>query len=70
MFGSTEFTLFSDNKPLEHFRKTSSLADLFTHWLLQLSEYNFVFKHVKGSSNFLADFFFQGVILQIKILLF
>lgn len=51
-----KFTVLSDSKPLQHYKKTSSPMDLTTRWLVALSEYDFDFQHIKGSENVLADY--------------
>lgn len=50
------FILLSDSKPLRHYRKTSSPADIITRWLMDISEYSFTFSHIPGKLNILADF--------------
>lgn len=50
------FTVLSDSKPLEHYKKTTSPADITTRWLMELSEYSFRFKHIAGKQNILADY--------------
>lgn len=50
------FTVFSDSKPLQFYKRTSSPADVTTRWLMELSEYSFVFKHIPGKDNVLADY--------------
>lgn len=50
------FTILSDSKPLEFYRKTKSPADIVTRWLLELSEYTFKFKHIAGNQNVMADY--------------
>lgn len=51
-----KFTVLTDSKPLLHYKKTSSPADIVTRWLLELSEYSFSFKHIPGKINILADY--------------
>lgn len=51
------FTVLSDSKPLEFYKRTTSPADLTTRWLVELSNYDFTFKYLKGESNILADYF-------------
>lgn len=51
------FTVLSDSKPLSHYKKTTSPADITTRWLLQLGEYSFTFKHIAGKENLLPDYF-------------
>lgn len=52
-----KFTVLSDSKPLEFYKRTTSPADLTTRWLVELSNYEFTFKYLKGESNILADYF-------------
>lgn len=56
-----KFTVISDSKPLRHYRKITSPADIVTRWLLALSEYTFDFKYIPGPENVLADYFSRAV---------
>lgn len=59
------FKVLSDSKPLEHFRRTTSPANIITRWLLELSEYSFTFKHIPGILNKLPDYISrEAVIVQ------
>ena len=51
-----KFTVLSDAKPLDKYKKSSSPADVTTRWLMELSEYSFNFVHIPGTQNILADF--------------
>jgi transposase InsO family protein len=51
------FVILSDSQPLKFYRKSSSPADITTRWLMELSEYSYVFQHIPGNQNFLADYF-------------
>lgn len=50
------FTLMTDSKPLAHYKKSTSPADITTRWLMAISEYSFDFEHVAGKENLLPDF--------------
>lgn len=52
-----QFYILSDSKPLQHYKKTVSPANIITRWLLQLSEFSFLFKHIPGKYNLLPDYF-------------
>lgn len=51
-----QFTVLSDAKPLNKYKKTNSPADVTTRWLMELSEFSFNFQHVPGKENVLADY--------------
>lgn len=51
------FFILSDSKPLKHFKKVVSPANIISRWLLTLGEYDFSFEHIPGKNNVLADFF-------------
>ena len=55
LFGR-QFTILSDSKPLDKYKKTNSSAGIVTRWLMELAEYQFIFQHVPGKQNILADF--------------
>lgn len=50
-----KFTILSDCKSLNYLVKLDSPASKLSRWLLELSNYDFDFKHIKGSENFLSD---------------
>lgn len=50
------FVVLSDAKPLNHYKNSSSPADIITRWLMEISEYSFSFEHIPGSENILADY--------------
>lgn len=51
------FFILSDSKPLKHYSKISSPANITSRWLLTLGEFDFTFEHLPGKENILADFF-------------
>lgn len=51
-----KFKLITDAKPLLHYKKTSSPADIVTRWLLDISEFEFEFQHIPGKLNSLPDY--------------
>lgn len=53
---NTHFTVLTDSKPLLHYRKTTSPADIITRWLLDISEYSFTCTYIPGKFNVLADY--------------
>lgn len=53
LFGR-HFLVLSDAKPLQHYTNSSYAADIMTRWLMELSEYDFSFKHIPGKQNVLT----------------
>lgn len=53
---NTHFVILSDSKPLSHYKRISSPADITTRWLMEISEYSFEFQHIPGKDNVLADY--------------
>lgn len=51
-----QFVILSDSKPLDKYKKTSSPAGIITRWLMELAEYQYIFQHIPGKQNVLADF--------------
>ncbi|KAG8173919.1 hypothetical protein JTE90_012423 [Oedothorax gibbosus] len=61
LFGR-KFTILSDCKSLNYLVKLESPANRLSRWLLELSNYDFTFEHIKGSENFLSDLLSRDVI--------
>ena len=51
----TEFVLNSDHNPLVYLRSQKDPRGKFSRWILELEEFNYVVKYVKGSENVKAD---------------
>ncbi|KAK7605320.1 hypothetical protein V9T40_007178 [Parthenolecanium corni] len=58
------FEILSDHKPLECITKSNTLSGRLLRWRLELSEYDFTIKHVKGKDNVVADAF-SRIILKV-----
>lgn len=58
---NTHFTVLSDSKPLQHYKKSTLPANIITRWLMDISEFSFDFKYIPGKSNILADYFSRSV---------
>lgn len=54
------FVLLSDAKALQYHLKLEKQSDVTTRWLLELSKYDFTFKHIEGQQN-PADFLSRQV---------
>lgn len=65
LFGR-KFTILSDCKSLNYLIKLESPANRLSRWLLELSNYDFTFEHIKGSENFLCDLLSRDVIDSIN----
>lgn len=50
-----EFELWTDHKPLIWLRTKKDIDNKLGRWCLQLEEYNFIIKHIKGTDNVIAD---------------
>ena len=51
----SEFTVFTDHKPLQYLMKQTRLTGRLAKWALELQGYNFQIIHKKGSANQVAD---------------
>lgn len=51
-----DFIILSDSKPLKKYKRITNPADCATRWLMELSQYSFVFQHIPGNTNVLADY--------------
>ena len=51
---STVFS-YCDHKPLEPFLSCDMKINKCNHWSIEISDYNLIFIHIKGSNNILAD---------------
>ena len=47
--------LHCNHKPLEPFLLCSMKISKLNHWCIEISDYNLMFIHIKGSTNILAD---------------
>ena len=56
-----QFVILSDNKPLQEFVKLDHPGERIARWMLQLSEYDFSFRHIQGKYNVVADFFSRDI---------
>lgn len=54
------FTILSNSKPIEYYKRSSSPVDLITRWLVDLDNYDFTFKYLKCESSVLTVFFSRG----------
>ncbi|CAF3904830.1 unnamed protein product [Rotaria sordida] len=50
------FILESDHKPLEALMRKSQMNDKCERWRLRLQSYDFIIKHIKGTSNTMPDY--------------
>lgn len=50
-----KFKIISDCKSLNYLVKLESPANRLSRWLLELSNYDYEFEHIKGSKNYLGD---------------
>ena len=50
-----EFTIFSDNAPLQWLQKGKATNQRLLRWSLVLQEYKFIISHVAGTANGVAD---------------
>ena len=50
------FTIFTDHKNLEYFRKPQKLNRRQARWVSEMQDYQFVLVHKPGSQNGKADF--------------
>ncbi|KAG8176470.1 hypothetical protein JTE90_026073 [Oedothorax gibbosus] len=53
---------YRDCKSLNYLVKLESPANRLSRWLLELSNYDFIFEHIKGSDNFLCDLLSRDII--------
>ena len=51
----TEFVLNSDHNPLVYLRSQKDPRGKFSRWILELEEFNYVVKYVRGTENVKAD---------------
>lgn len=62
----TEFTVFSDHKPLIYLYKLKNPSSKLTRIRLDLEEYKFEIVHIKGSENVVADALSRIAIDELK----
>ncbi|GFS33733.1 retrovirus-related Pol polyprotein from transposon 297 [Nephila pilipes] len=51
-----KFTILSDHMNFKYHTNLQNPANIVARWLMDLSEYEFDFQHVKGKNNLLADY--------------
>ena len=51
-----QFTILSDSKPLDKYKKITSPVRIITRWLMELEESQFIFQHIPGKQNIFADY--------------
>ncbi|GFY22554.1 transposon Tf2-9 polyprotein [Trichonephila clavipes] len=51
-----KFTILSDHMNFKYHTDLQNPANIIARWLMDLSEYEFEFQHVKGKNNLLADY--------------
>jgi hypothetical protein len=49
------FEIYTDHRNLTYFRKPQKLMMRQVNWTTKLQDYNFVIKHIEGSSNSRVD---------------
>lgn len=62
-----KFEILSDCKSLNYLLKLDSPASRLSRWLLELSNYDFKFTHIKGSQNFLGDLLSRDITESINV---
>ncbi|GFT22627.1 retrovirus-related Pol polyprotein from transposon 297 [Nephila pilipes] len=55
LFGR-KFTILSDHMNFKYHTNLQNPANIVARWLMDLSEYEFDFQHIKGKNNLLADY--------------
>lgn len=61
-----KFRILSDCRSLNYLIKLESPANRLSRWLLELSNYDFDFEHIKGSENFLGDLLSRDIVNTIN----
>ncbi len=51
----TRFTVIADHQPLTSIFKGKTKSPRMNRWLLEMREYNYEIKYLKGKDNFVAD---------------
>lgn len=62
-----KFIILSDCKSLNYLIKLDSPASRLSRWLLELSNYDFEFQHIKGSTNFLGDLLSRDIAHTVNV---
>lgn len=62
-----KFVILSDCKSLNYLVKLDSPASRLSRWLLELSNYDFQFQHIKGSQNFLGDLLSRDSVQSVNV---
>lgn len=63
VYGS-KFEVRSDAEPLKEFKNQHNPGNLVTRWLLELADYDFEIKHIKGADNHLADYISRDPLIR------
>ena len=53
---SKQFVILLDSKSFNRYMKVTSLAGVVTRWLMELSEYQYIFQRKPGKQNILANY--------------
>lgn len=62
-----KFILLSDCKSLKYLKTLDSPANRLSRWLLELSNYDYQFEHIKGSTNYLGDLLSRDVCHSVNV---